>query len=318
MTQLTLHPGPRLLRVVYPEDAPPQDEDVTDRAVEFLFDRLTLTPDLRVRDLFGLFERCLALQAVYRRFYAQELCAEAALGPLPDHEKSDLLYLELRQSWEYNSHTRTYAELRRFLMLGVGHPPRDDENIRPEADGLLRYSMIGFGVRPILDLPVRLDTNVWVSESDTYSCRSSRQISLVHSSDLSLGDMLQAMLWDLTWFGTPDETEEVIEEMAELQKTPEAWSPGMTFEEITEHFSGDRYRRGCQVLFESTGSFSAVALASELRRIPDSLNARQWLNKRLGKQVKLHPAFRRLRGRELRQAFDEAQDQAPEAQSVSP
>jgi hypothetical protein len=106
MTQLTIHPGPRLLRVVYPDGALPQDEDVTDRAVEFLFDRLVLGPDVR---LF---------------------------------------------------------------------------------------------------------------ESDTYSCRSSQQISLVHSRDLSLGDVLQAMLWEMTWFGLPDDTEEVLEEMAELGKPP--------------------------------------------------------------------------------------------------
>ena len=125
MTDLELHAGPQLVRMVYSNDVPLQNEDITDRAVEFLFDRLELGPDVRLRDLFGLFERCPALLPVYSRFYAQELCTEAALGPVPDDEKSDLLYLELRQSWEYNSHTRTYAELRRFLMLGVGHPPSD-------------------------------------------------------------------------------------------------------------------------------------------------------------------------------------------------
>lgn len=32
----------------------PESEDVTARAVEFLFDPLVLVPDLRLRDLFGL------------------------------------------------------------------------------------------------------------------------------------------------------------------------------------------------------------------------------------------------------------------------
>ena len=315
MCQLTLHSGPRLLRVVYPDRSPPQDEDVTDRAVEFLFDRLELGPDVRLRDLFGLFERCPALLPVYRRFYAQELCAEAALAPAPDDEKTNLLYLELRQSWDYDSHTRTYAELRRFLMLGVANPPEDDENLSPEADGLLRYSMLGCPVRPMMDLPVRLDTNVRVFESDTYSCRSSQQIRLLHSRDLSLGDVLQAMLWEMTWFGSPDDTEEVIEEMVERSQTPVAWSEGMTLDEFTEHWHGDEYRRGCQALFESTGHYSAVEIDKVLRKIPDSLNARQWLNKTLGRQVRLRPAFRRLSGRELRQAFWEARHQA---QPVSP
>ena len=81
MPDLVLHPGPRLVRTVYPDRAPPQDEDVTDRAVEFLFDRLELGPDVRLRDLFGLFERCPALLPVYRRFYALELCAEYVFTP---------------------------------------------------------------------------------------------------------------------------------------------------------------------------------------------------------------------------------------------
>lgn len=315
MSQLTLHSGPRLLRMVYPDNGSLQEEDVTDRAVEFLFDRLEIGPDVHMSDLFALFERCPALLPVYRRFYAQELCTEAALGPVSYEEKSNLLYLELRQSWEYNSHTRTYAELRRFLMLGVGHPPQDDENVRPEADGLLRYSMLGSKVRPMLDLPVRLDTNVRVFESDTDSCRSHQQIRLVHSSDLSLGDLLQAMLWDMTWFGSPDDTEEAIEEMTELSTTPEAWSEGLTADEFTEHFFGDRHRRSCQELFESFSPFSATEIDKAISKIPDSLNARLWLNKTLGKQVKLRPAYRRLNGRELRQAFREVQNQA---QPVSP
>ena len=37
---------------------PSQDEDVTDRAVDFLFDRLEIDPDVCLRNLFSLFERC--------------------------------------------------------------------------------------------------------------------------------------------------------------------------------------------------------------------------------------------------------------------
>ena len=89
----------------------------------------------------------------------------------------------------------------------------------------------------------------------------------------------------------------------------------MTGDEFIEHFFGDGYRRSCQVLFESIGPYSAVEIDKVLGKIPDSHNARQWLNKALGKQVRLRPAFRSLTGRELRQAFREARHQA---QPVSP
>lgn len=309
MSQVALHSGPRLIRVVHPDGAPPQDEDVTEHAVAFLFDRLELGVDVRLRDLLGLFERCPALLPVYRRFYASELCAEAALGLPPEGGESSLLYLELRQSWEYNSHTRTYAELRRFLMLGVDKPAKDDEYARPESDGYVRYSMLGSPLRPMLNLPIKLDSRVRVFEADTHSRHSCRQIALVHNHDLTLGDLLQAMLWDMTWFGTPDDTEEAFNEMAELNNKPNTWSKGMTADEFGEYLFGNGYRRGCQVLFESIGVFSVVEIDNELRRIPDTFNAHRWLNKTLGKQVKLRPAYRRMRGRELREAFSEAASQ---------
>lgn len=315
MSHLTLHAGPRLTRVCRLDGVPPYDEDVTDRAVEFLFDRLVLTPELRLRDLFGLFECCPALQTVYRRLHARELLAEAALGSLPNDDPCPLMYLELRQSWEYDSHTRTYAELRRFTLDGVGEPPPDDECVTPEADGLVRYTVLGMPIRLLLDLPVRLDDTVGIFESDRDSCNACRQISRVHSRDLSLGDLLHSVLWDMTWFGTPDETQEVVEEMAELAQAPEAWQD-MSSEDLTELFCGDSHRHACRILFESTGLFSEPDILEELRRIPDAFPARQWLNKRFGKQVKLRPAFRRLRGRELRRAFREAEQAEQPQQAV--
>ncbi len=312
MTQITLHPGPRLLRLIHPGDgAPPHDEDVTDRAVEFLFDQLELGPDVRLRDLFGLFERCPALLQVYRRFYAQELCADAALGPVPDSEKSDLLFLELSHSWDFNSHTREYSEVRRLHLTGIGALPEHSEFRSDRKDGLMKYGLTGSYVRPMLDLPVRLETELVISEADEYSTRFFKPLTMARSRDLILGELLQAVLWEMTWFGPPAAAEEVISEMVEHDSDTGSWLPPMTGDEYLEYFHGDEYRRGCQALFESTGPFDAVRIAKALKKIPDHLNARQWLNKTLGKQVRLRPAYRRLSGRELRQAFDQASDEVP-------
>jgi hypothetical protein len=310
MSPLILHPGPRLLRTISPNDAPQHEEDVTTRAVEFLFDRLVLGPDVRLRDLFGLFEHCPGLLAVYARFFARELCAEAALGPVPESEKFSLLHLELYQAWRYNSHERHYADVRRFGLHGVGDPPQDDAYTYVEEDGFVRYSLMGVPLRSMLDLPVHLATTVSLIESDSYSRRCELTIGRVHSNELTLGDMLQAVFWEMTWLGPPDDTEEAINEMVEISSTPGAWRE-WSQEAFAEEYFGDSYRRGCKALFESTGHYSAVALAEALRTIPDSLSARQWLNKTLGKHVKLRPAYRRLRGRELRQAFEQACEADP-------
>ena len=55
MPQVTLVPGPRLLREITLDDGTWRDEDITERAVEFLFDQLrrdAATPDSK-RDFGG-------------------------------------------------------------------------------------------------------------------------------------------------------------------------------------------------------------------------------------------------------------------------
>ncbi len=226
MSQIALHPGPRLVRQVNPNGGAPYEEDITEHAILFLFDRLELTDGVRACDLFDLFERCPALKTVYRRLFVEELCAEATLGPLPhDTSHHDVPRLEFRQSWDCNSRTRNYTELRRFVLMYVDYPPEDNENTRPDDDGLVRYSMVGSNVRPILHLPVRLNTNVRVFETDRDSPNYYRQMDVVQSNDVSLGDVLQALLWDLTWFGSPEDTQEMADKMAEISRNPEAWSP---------------------------------------------------------------------------------------------
>lgn len=309
MPQVTLLPGPRLLRVVYPDDGPPQDEDVTERAVEFLFDRLVLGPDLRLRDLLCLFERCPALLPVYGRFYAKELGAEAALGPLPEAERSELRFLELRQSWEYDSHSREYSGLWRLDISGVGAPPQDDPYAMIDQDGLTRYSLLGANIRPMLDLPLRLRTEVTIWEADEHSMRHSKPLSRVRCADLILGGVLQAVLWEMSWFGPPDEAEETIEEMveefAELDAKPQAWRE-MDYDSYMESVFGGSSQLACETLFESIGRFSVQQVVAAIDRVPDRYNGRQWLARNLGKPARLRPAYRRLNGRDLRAAFSEA------------
>ncbi len=309
MPQVTLLPGPRLLRELTLDDGTHQDEDVTERAVEFLFDQLLLGPDLRLRDLFGLFERCPALEPVYRRFYAHELCAEAALGPVPDDEKSDLRYLELNRFWEYDSHAREYRGVLRLGISGIGLPPEDAGNSWINAEGLTGYGLLGASLRPMLDLPLRLNPEVVVSEADEHSTRYAEPVNRVRCTDLILGTLLQTVLWEMTWFGPPGESEETVEEMAEefaeLDAKPQAWRE-MDYDSYMESRFGGNRQRACDTLFESIGRLSARQIDQALDQVPDRYNGRQWLNKQLGKQVKLRPAYRRLNGRDLRAAFSEA------------
>lgn len=304
MPQVTLVPGPRLLREITLDDGKWRDEDITERAVEFLFDQLVLGADLRLRDLFGLFDRCPALEAVYRRCHAHELCAEATLGPVPDDEKSDLRHLELNRFWEYDSHAREYQSVWRLGVSGVGLPPENTSPNWIDAEGLTRYSLLGAPLRPMLDLPLRLNAEVMVSEADQHSTRYCGQLAQVRCADLILGALLQAVLWEMTWLGPPDESKETVEEFSVLDAKPQAWHE-VDFDSYMESMSGGNRQLACKTLFESIGRFSVKQVVHVLDQVPDRYNGRQWFSKQLGKSVRLRPAFRRLNGRDLRAAFSD-------------
>lgn len=121
MSPLILCPGPALLRPLDSGQGAAR-EDVSARAIEFLYDPLELDADLKLSDIFGLFKACSALIGVYRRFYAAELCAHAALGPLDSEEGSGLQFLELYRYWKFNSHSEEYCGP--FTVLMQGSQPR--------------------------------------------------------------------------------------------------------------------------------------------------------------------------------------------------
>lgn len=279
-------------------------QDVTTNAVEFLMARLELSPDVRLLDLLGLFKACPALHPVFRRFYSEDICADADLDPLPDEDKSDCLFLELRKTWFYNSHLREYSDVRDLQLIGVGHAPKSDPNYLPDADGFYRYSLLGTPVRAVLTLPIRLSSQVRVFESDPYAVRYNQHITTVHDDSLTLGESLQAMLWELTWFGPPDAAESVVNELAEQWAGTDEWET-FTAEEMWAANGALEFKHACEMVFESTGACEPYALIQAIGRIPDSISAQRWLRQTLNKTLRLRFEFRGLNGRGLRKAIDQ-------------
>lgn len=81
LKSLFLHSGPKLIRQSsHPGEDGPEQVDVTDFAVEYLFEPVELDPDLTLGDIFRLLHRCEILQRVFCRDFAIELCTEACKG----------------------------------------------------------------------------------------------------------------------------------------------------------------------------------------------------------------------------------------------
>ena len=116
--------------------------------------------------------------------------------------------------------------------------------------------------------------------------------------------------WEMTWFGPASGSRRGRCGNGGARQRPGIVVALHGHGESLEYFLGDDYRAAARPCLKRLGPLDALRIAAALKKIPDHPNARQWLNKTLGKQVRLRPAFRRLSGRELRQAFEQASDEA--------
>lgn len=303
MKPLILRPGSVLLRCLdYSTQKDKRFEDVTERAVEFLFAPLELDADVTVGDLFGLFVACPDLVAVYRRFHAQAFCDYAAQGPLTTEDDNELDRVELHRAWEVDYKTDTYTEVSMLSVSAFGLcPPGKEQELEPDENGVVRYCLDGADLRQLLNLPLRFNPQVKVYDAKNFRA----PVRTLNCTELLLGEVLQTVMWSLSWFGSPAQTEETFEHFGEMSNNPEAWEE-VSDEELMEEQFGEDDRCGCAALFDSMGDCAPMELSSAIRNIPDQDNAQQWLQQHVDEKISVKSAYRSLDGRDLRQAFLDA------------
>ncbi len=303
MKPLILCPGSVLLRSL---DQSAQEgkthEDVTQRAVEFLFAPFELDTNVTVDDLFGLFAACPELLVVYRRFYAQAFCDYAAQGPLSAEDGNALDRVEIYRAWEFDYKTDTYTDMAMLSVSAFGLcAAGKEQELGPDEDGFVRYCLDGADLRQLLNLPLRFNPQVKVYDAENFRA----PVRTVNCAEFSLGEVLQTVMWSLSWFGSPAQTEETFEHFGEMSNNPEAWEE-VSDEELMEEQFGEDDRCGCAALFDSMGDCAPMELSSAIRNIPDQDNAQQWLQQHVDEKISVKSAYRSLDGRDLRQAFLDA------------
>ena len=292
--KLTMQSGPRLL--LHRDGA--GEEDVTSRAVEYLFENISLNPDITLGDLLHLFDVCPGLHLVYKRWFSEELCAHARRGSrLGDY---GLLRIQLSPAWELDSYRREYANVMMLNVCGLGVVPDDGyEYWAVSNDGFVHYALSGCDVRSLLMLPVHCNNQVEVWEQDSHSINDHHVIQRHTCNDLQLGVILNAILHELTWFGVvdtdaediedEDEDEELEVDFVEKPADPE-WEK--YFADINSGCFGWSDPRAWAQFFASMGSFSKPQLVAAIRRIPDGCKAASWLARSLGRDVVIRRVYR--------------------------
>lgn len=307
MNELRFLPGPRLVWQTYPMK---KAAEVADRAHEFLNETVALDPAVTLADVLALVASNPVLLAVYRRDFISELCEEAAKGALPDADTERnpterLEYLELYSQWHVDSHAKRYDPQHRLHLHGVGPVLEEDAPNYGRTKGQrIQWGISCANLRSLLPLPVRVNTSVSVQESNLDAHAYGREIDRVELAGVSLGQVIHGLLWELSFHGGPQQTQEFNESLREQVAEIEA---GTAKTVPMNDLFDDLHRSGCKGLFETIGEQSAADVAHALRDIADEANATEALKSVFGDEVVVREEFRGLAGREFRAAFRKAE-----------
>ena len=285
--------------------------DVVDRAVEFLFEPVELAPDVTLSDIFKLLDRCPELRSVLRRDFAEDLCAEARKGPLPQSQGDDpeevggIEFLELYRSWAFDSSKKAYSSTFRLDLHGVGPVlPADVPSYSVKAGERIKWSVSLTPLRELLSLPVRYRAEFSITEDDIDARAYGDVVAEAACPEISLGQVMHGLLYELSFHGGPaDQTEfrdELLRRKAEVDSGEAELIPA---DDVFAEFD----EPAVAALFDSTGDVTVAEIARAVRRLVDDEPAGAQLEQLFAGRVRAKPQFNDRGGREFRTAFRAAQ-----------
>ena len=309
MNNLMLCPGPKLIwRDIHRQDSNhPADTDVAGRAAEFLYESVTLDHRLTLGDVFGLLNNCPPLRQVFRRDFAEELCAEAGKGPLQQSRGSDpeelagVEYLELYWSWGYDTATKAYSSVYRLDLHGVGRVLEvDAPNYGVKAGERINWSVSLTPVREMLDLPLRLRNTFNITEDDLDARAYGETVAVAKCPDVLLGQVIHGVLYELSFHGGPEQQVEFHNELMARKAEVDAGTAKLI---SADSVFADFDRPGFETLFETMGGVPQGDVGSALRRIGDDEPVGPWLEREFDGKVVAKEQYRVRLGRDFRKAL---------------
>lgn len=198
--------------------------DVTDDALAYLFEPVALADGVRLRDVFLLCEAAEMLQFVLARDWGAEFVAEAFAGPAKPYDAAyspdNIEYLEVYPAWRRNSRTNEYGGINRWEFHGVGFELADDiveHDCVTQARGTrVNWSVSMSPVRELIDIPLRVRQTASVTEDNDQSQDFLCEVAEARVGAPTLGQLLHAIFWELSFYGGPVEQQAHRQEIQEL------------------------------------------------------------------------------------------------------
>jgi hypothetical protein len=255
--KLELRPGGRLIKTFWRYDEEKEQgswltQDVTESAISLLFEECVLAEGATLRDLFLLIKPDATIFDSIFRNWVEDIVAEGlSSGPSPDPSPaaSDIEFLELYWSFECQKRggKNTINGTTFPYFHGIGRVLERDEEHYKKGDRIA-WSLSFTSTRSLIDLPLRLkpDATVFTDNMDDWK-EESKTLATYHWVPTTLGQIIQGVFWELSFFGSPVERdkqgaelfrsiEEVRDGNAETVPFDDVFSEFLDFDDVFSEF----------------------------------------------------------------------------------
>lgn len=219
---LQIRQGGKVIRTRWKYDEESQqgsyvEDDVTERAVTLLFDDCTLEDGVILRDIFLLLNTELDIFDTIITNWCKEIVTEGLTKPKEAARETEIEFLELY--WRFYKDVdrdtkKTFLGGNIFPQFhGMGFVHKEDHIV----DGILHskagertgYSIALTPASELMDIPVRFSEDVCIYNEDNWS----EQPQKFDSGQYSLGQILYAVIWELSFYGGPEKRDQTSQEL---------------------------------------------------------------------------------------------------------
>lgn len=192
-----------------------ETEDVTYSAHELLFNPMTLAAGTTLGSVLELVRQAPMLRSLFRRHGVDNLLVEA-LGAAPPYPieggvwAHEIEYAAVYRSMFRDSKERTLGGVNYLNLHGVGFVATSDRKsggvVTCRKGERTYFSFELTSARNLVHLPLRLDTSVAIAEHDMTMPDEWQPVEDYRCDEASLGEVLDAVLSELSWMGPPAAT----------------------------------------------------------------------------------------------------------------
>jgi len=237
------------------EECENKEEDITDLAPKFVFEKCTLEDGVTLKDIFTIINEHMTFFEVLIGNWCTEIVEEGLNKKAKDwslepyHEQID--YLELR--WQLR-HDVDYEDSNKTILAGFSFPDFHGVGVELKEDKMFEWGevewpkgeRIPWGIsfsaaNDLISLPVKLEQHIDICNDDVKAPAGKWGFPM-HSWDgceYTLGQILYGIIWEMSFMGGPKDREKKSKEIMQAADDVKSGKAKLVPFELTKEDSKD-------------------------------------------------------------------------------